>query len=132
MKAVGVLAALAVLLVPASSNAAASQARAGVYTGYAFDACSAPALASLQAWSASPYRGLGIYIGGANRACKQPQLNSNWVQQTLGLGWSLLPLYVGLQAPCISQTGLAKLSTTPRIRGEFKRSRLPTICIILS
>ena len=122
MKAVGVLAALAVLLVPASSNAAAPQARTGVYTGYAFDACSAPALASLQAWSASPYRGLGIYIGGANRACKQPQLNSNWVQQTLGLGWSLLPLYVGLQAPCISQTGLAKLSTTPATAAQQGRT----------
>ena len=86
--------------------------RAGVFTGYAFDACKAPATASLQAWAASPYRALGIYIGGANRACAQPNLTPQWVQDTTALGWSLLPLYVGLQAPCVGQSGLSKLSTT--------------------
>ncbi len=29
------------------------------------------------------------------------------------MGWNLLPLYVGLQAPCVSQSGLAKVSTSP-------------------
>jgi hypothetical protein len=101
-----------VLLLPASVNAAGSSVRANVYTGYAFDACSAPAVSSLQAWAASPYRGVGIYIGGVNRACKQPNLTPTWVQAVTGLGWSLLPLYVGLQAPCVGQSGLAKLSTT--------------------
>jgi hypothetical protein len=101
-----------VLLLPAGASSAATQARAGVYTGYAFDACSAPSIASLQAWAASPYRGVGIYIGGANRACKQSNLNVTWVQTTLSLGWSLLPLYVGLQAPCVSESGLAKISTS--------------------
>ena len=85
--------------------------RTGVFTGYAFDACSAPALTSIQAWSASPYRAVGIYIGGVNRACKQTNLTPAWVQTTIGLGWSLLPLYVGLQAPCASQSGLSKVST---------------------
>jgi len=86
--------------------------QAGVFTGFAFDACHAPATSSLQAWSASPYRGVGIYIGGVNRACSQPNLTPSWVQSTAGLGWSLLPLYVGLQAPCVRQSGLAHLSTT--------------------
>jgi Domain of unknown function (DUF1906) len=124
VRGVGVLAALAalmLLLLPASSDAA-SLARTGVYTGYAFDACSAPAITSLQAWSASPYRGLGIYIGGVNRACKQTQLTASWVQETLGLGWSLLPLYVGLQAPCISQSGLSKISTTQATAAQQGRS----------
>jgi hypothetical protein len=97
---------------PASVNAAGSSMRAGVFSGYAFDACRAPAVSSLQAWSASPYRAVGIYIGGVNRACKQPNLTPSWVQQATGLGWALLPLYVGLQAPCVGQSGLAKLSTT--------------------
>src|SRR3954463_1708585 len=100
------------VLIPASVNAASSSMRAGVFTGYAFDACHAPSTASLQAWQASPYRGLGIYIGGANRACNQPNLTPDWVQQTTASGWSLLPLYVGLQAPCISQSGLSKISST--------------------
>jgi hypothetical protein len=100
-----------VLLLPASVNAAQGSARANVFTGYAFDACHAPALASLQAWSASPYRALGVYIGGTNRACSQPNLTPSWVQSVTGLGWGLLPLYVGLQAPCVGQGGLAKFST---------------------
>jgi hypothetical protein len=112
VRRLGVLALALMLVLPASVDAAGSSARAGVFTGYAFDACSAPATSSLQAWAASPYRGLGIYIGGANRACKQTNLNATWVQAATGLGWSLLPLYVGLQAPCISQSGLAKISTS--------------------
>jgi hypothetical protein len=100
------------LFVPASVNAARSSMRAGVFTGYAFDACKAPTTATLQAWAASPYRALGIYIGGTNRACAQPNLTPQWVLDTTALGWSLLPLYVGLQAPCAGQSGLQKLSTT--------------------
>jgi hypothetical protein len=112
VRGLGVLALGLLLLLPASVHAAGSQTRAGVFTGYAFDACSAPATASLQAWTASPYRGLGVYIGGVNRACNQPNLTPSWVQTTTGMGWSLLPLYVGLQAPCVSQSGLAHISTT--------------------
>ena len=100
------------LFVPASVNAAGSSMRAGVFTGYAFDACHAPSTAALQAWQSSPYRAVGIYIGGTNRACNQPNLTPQWVQDTTASGWSLLPLYVGLQAPCISQSGLSKISTT--------------------
>jgi Domain of unknown function (DUF1906) len=107
------LAALAaVVLVAASTGSAASQqAHAGVFTGYGFDACTAPATASLAVWNASPYRALGIYLGGVNRACADGNLSAAWVSTTLQSGWSLLPLYVGLQAPCISQTGLQHIST---------------------
>src|SRR5205823_7124684 len=31
----------------------------------------------------------------------------------LASGWSLLPLYVGLQAPCVGQSGLQLMSATP-------------------
>ena len=33
----------------------------------------------MAAWAASPYRAIGVYIGGANRACSQPNLTSSWV-----------------------------------------------------
>jgi hypothetical protein len=103
----------AVLLIGASGGAAAPQAaRAGVFTGYGFESCTAPSPAALKAWSASPYRAVGIYLGGANRACADGNLSAAWVSSTLSLGWSLLPLYVGLQAPCVGQTGLKKLSTS--------------------
>jgi hypothetical protein len=97
--------------VPAGS-AAERAAQPGVFTGYGFDACTAPSTNALKAWSASPYRALGIYLGGVNRACADGNLSATWVTTTLGMGWSLLPLYVGLQAPCVSQSRLAKISTS--------------------
>ncbi len=105
------LAALLVLALPGPSGASAQRA-ADVFTGYGFEACNAPSIATLTAWGASPYRAVGIYVGGVNRACKNANLSPSWVTTTGSLGWSLLPLYVGLQAPCVSQSGLAKISST--------------------
>jgi hypothetical protein len=111
VRGLGVLAAVLVLLVVPTGSAATTRASVGVFNGFAFDACAAPSSATISAWSASPYRALGVYIGGGNRACRQPNLTSSWVQSTLGAGWSLLPLYVGLQAPCSSQS-VSKLSAS--------------------
>ena len=103
------LAALLVLALPGPSAATAQQS-SDVFTGYGFESCNAASIATLTAWAASPYRAVGIYIGGVNRACKNANLSASWVTTTRSLGWSLLPLYVGLQAPCVSQSGLAKIS----------------------
>lgn len=70
-----------------------------VFTGDGFDACSTPSTTQMTAWSASPYRALGVYIGGANMACSQTNLTSAWVGQEWAAGWHLIPTYVGLQAP---------------------------------
>ena len=88
---------------------AATRAQPVVYQGYGFDACTAPSLSALSAWTASPYRALGIYVGGANRACASGNLSASWVASAVASGWSLLPLYVGLQAPCVGQAGLKKI-----------------------
>jgi hypothetical protein len=72
---------------------------AGVYTGLGFDACSTPSAAALSAWTGSPYRAVGIYIGGANVACSQSNLTAAWVRAQTAAGWRLIPTYVGLQAP---------------------------------
>lgn len=113
MRALGSLAAVLVALAIVMPGAAATRAsRASVFTGYGFDACTAPSTKALQAWSASPYRALGIYLGGVDRACGDGNLSASWVATTLGMGWSLMPLYVGLQAPCVSQR-LSKMSSTP-------------------
>jgi hypothetical protein len=80
---------------------AASRAKAtvaGTYTGLGFDACSAPSAATMSAWVSSPYHAVGIYIGGANVACSQPNLSATWVSQEAAAGWHLIPTYVGLQA----------------------------------
>ncbi len=74
-------------------------ARSAIYTGLGFDACAAPSPAAMNAWSASPYRAVGIYIGGENRACAQPNLSASWVSDRVAAGWHLIPTYVGLQAP---------------------------------
>lgn len=68
------------------------------YAGKGFDACSTPATSTMNAWGASPYRSIGVYIGGVNAACTQPNLNSAWTSQESAAGWNMLPIYVGLQA----------------------------------
>src|SRR5215475_1240800 len=64
---------------PSTSVPYASGGAATRYAGPAFDTCTAPPLSTMQAWLASPYRAIGIYIGGTNRGCAQPQLTSSWV-----------------------------------------------------
>jgi len=83
------------------------------FIGYGFDSCSAPSGGDMQAWLASPYRAAGIYLGGANRACPDGNLSPGWVTAVQALGWSLIPIYVGLQAPCT--TGFATI--TPSVAG---------------
>jgi hypothetical protein len=71
------------------------------FNGHAFDTCTAPSLRTMRRWwDHSPYGAVGIYIGGANRACRQPRLTRSWVRSVDEMGWRLLPVYVGLQAPC--------------------------------
>jgi hypothetical protein len=82
-----------------TARAAATRKAGDVYTGPGFDVCHTPSSSTMTAWGASPYRAIGIYIGGANEACSQPNLNTTWVDQESAAGWTLLPIYVGLQAP---------------------------------
>jgi uncharacterized protein YraI len=85
---------------PATSARYAAGASATVYTGRAFDTCTAPPLATVTAWNASPYRALGVYIGGIDRHCSQPELTAAWVSAVSSMRWRLIPIYKGLQAPC--------------------------------
>jgi Domain of unknown function (DUF1906) len=88
---------------PATAVLYPSSASATRLTGYAFDTCSAPPLVSMQAWkTASPYQGVGIYIGGVSRSCTQPNLTATWVTVASLQGWRIIPIYVGHQAPCTS------------------------------
>ena len=103
------LAALIALFVPSAASSS-PRAPAATYTGYGFEACNAPSLEALNAWLASPYRAIGIYIGGATRSCANSQLTAQWTASALASGWSLIPTYVGLQAPCISNTKRARFS----------------------
>jgi peptidoglycan hydrolase-like protein with peptidoglycan-binding domain len=98
---------------PASPAASASPKIAGAaFTGMAFDTCAAPSAATMRAWLHSPYRAAGIYIGGSMRACGDGNLSASWVAQVHAMGWRLIPTYVGPQAPCVNQSGLAHISST--------------------
>ena len=81
---------------------AASARAAGVFTGLGFDSCATPSGGQMRAWGGSPYRGVAIYIGGANLACAQPNLTPAWVDARLTADWHLIPTYVGLQSPTSS------------------------------
>lgn len=71
------------------------------FTGQGFDACTARSLSELATWySASPFKAVNMYIGGASRGCAQPNLTASWVSAVVAQGWVLIPTYVGLQAPC--------------------------------
>jgi hypothetical protein len=53
----------------------------------------------MKAWrSNSPYRAIGIYIGGSDEACAQPNLTKSWLTKQAAAGWHFMPMYVGPQA----------------------------------
>ncbi|MDQ2845519.1 MAG: DUF1906 domain-containing protein [Actinomycetota bacterium] len=89
----------------------AAAAPAATYSGPGFDTCEAPSTVQMTAWTASPYRAIGVYIGGANRACGQPNLTAGWVTAVHNQGWHLIPTYVGLQAPCTDSAHAFSLPT---------------------
>ncbi|MGN6202572.1 MAG: DUF1906 domain-containing protein [Solirubrobacterales bacterium] len=100
-------------LLPRAQSSAATRARSGtIFTGLGFDACSTPSARTMSAWKTSPYRAIGVYIGGANRACSQPNLTPEWVAAQTAAGWHLIPTYVGLQAPTSACSSCAKLSSS--------------------
>ncbi len=98
-RAASVARANALMHADARARASIVSAPGQVYTGSGFDACSTPSSSQMTAWGSSPYRAIGVYIGGANMACSQPNLTPAWVSQESAAGWHLIPIYVGLQAP---------------------------------
>ncbi|GAB1691660.1 hypothetical protein KRM28CT15_34630 [Krasilnikovia sp. M28-CT-15] len=91
---------------------AAAAPAPGTFTGYGFDACTAPPSATMDAWLASPYRAVGIYFGGNNRACAQPELTPDWVAHQQAAGWHLLPIYLGPQASCTTSNKRNKIDNS--------------------
>lgn len=96
---------------PRAGGGTASASRASQAppsTSFGFDACAAPSQKAMSAWAKSPYRTIGVYVGGLNRACAQPNLTTGWVTAQLAAGWRLIPTFVGRQAPESSCGGCAK------------------------
>jgi hypothetical protein len=79
-------------------------------TGLGFDPCATPSARAMTAWWSSPYHTVGVYLGGTNMACAQPNLTSSWVRTEFAAGWHFIPTYVGLQAPGSSCGGCAAIT----------------------
>jgi Domain of unknown function (DUF1906) len=95
---------------PSSSLASSLKPRIPSPPLNGFDTCTAPSVSAMKAWKGS-YSAIGVYIGGQNMACSYGNLSSSWVKSVHSMGWSLLPLYVGLQAPCNPFPGKINPST---------------------
>jgi hypothetical protein len=104
--------AVATLTASAAGPAAAlSGPSPGTYAGAGFDACAAPAPNVMAAWLvSSPYRAVGIYMGGVNRFCAQPQLTASWVSTQRSAGWHLLPIYLGRQPYCTTSSKIYRFT----------------------
>ncbi|MEU7870084.1 DUF1906 domain-containing protein, partial [Dactylosporangium sp. NPDC049140] len=87
------------------------------YSGKGFDPCTAPSSSTMNAWKASPYRALGVYIGGENRSCSQPNLTASYVTAQVAAGWHFFLLYVGKQAPATTCGGCSHI-TSPAADGK--------------
>jgi photosystem II stability/assembly factor-like uncharacterized protein len=87
---------------------------AGVIHAQGFDACIVPTISQMQTWwSHSPYSFYGLYIGGIHLPSVCGGANAAWVSAVHQQGWSFIPTWVGLQAPCSGY--LHKMSTDPTV-----------------
>ncbi len=64
-----------------------------------FDTCATPSLRTMRKWH-RVFSAMAIYIGGPEAACGYGNLSARWVRAVTAMGWSLIPTYVGRQAPC--------------------------------
>jgi len=100
--AVAVVAAAALVgsLAP-DASAAGRRPTPSAFAGMGFDTCAAQDQATMdELRRESPFWAVGIYLGGPNRLCAQPHLTKTWVGTQQRKGWTLLPIWVGRQAPC--------------------------------
>jgi glycoside hydrolase-like protein len=91
---------------------------AGFVTGgfKGLDSCTDPTISQMQAfWNGTPYYNWYVYIGGSTMTCPQPNLSTTWINTVIGnvpnptMHWDLMPIWVGLQAPC-NHVGAATFS----------------------
>lgn len=86
--------------------------KSGSIVGFSFDTCATPSLTAMRAWLQSPYRTAGVYLGGMNVGCPSSVIDKEWVDGAVGMGWSIMPIYVGRQAP-VDICGCASIRTSP-------------------
>lgn len=88
-----------------SFDTGAAKARApivapGTLNDNGFDTCTAQSQSTMDAWRESPFKAVGIYTSGVNRACGQDLLTPEWVGTQFTNGWQFIVIHHGLEAPC--------------------------------
>jgi hypothetical protein len=107
------------------------------FSGKGFDTCNAPSDGQMDDWYAhSPYRGVGVYIGGpsyqacATTADPNPPADggytADWVQHQAATGWGMWAIYAGQQGPTLIAPGAnpAALGATDAADAAKKASTL--------
>jgi Domain of unknown function (DUF1906) len=68
---------------------------------HGFDTCQDPSQRTAQAWwTHTPWSWIGLYIGGSEMACSQPNLGASYLNNLHAMGWRFQFIWVGPQAPC--------------------------------
>lgn len=102
-----------------AASGAAADTDTDRFDGWGFDTCVTPSLATMRAWNSSKYRSIGVYYGGRGRGCpNQPELTKSWVSSVYGMGWKVLPVFVGSQSPCVSADSKRKVTIGSDPAGE--------------
>ncbi len=87
-----------------------------IFADHLFDMCNLPSIGDMQQWwKSSPYKGVGVYIGGSAfaRGCNfVSSITRTWVKEVQKAGWTFLPIWVGPQAPCFTRD-IPKMSADP-------------------
>ena len=113
------LGSLGLVGIGATSAHAASTTPNTAFSGKGFDTCVAPDSAQMDDWYAhSPYRGVGVYIGGASyhpdQDCKSATnpnpapdggYTADWVAHQAATGWGMWAIYAGQQGPTLTAAG---------------------------
>ena len=113
------LGSLGLVGIGATSAHASTTSPNTAFSGKGFDTCIAPSSPQMDDWYAhSPYRGVGVYIGGASyhpdQDCKSAAnpnpapdggYNAAWVQHQAATGWGMWAIYAGQQGPTLTAAG---------------------------
>jgi hypothetical protein len=68
---------------------------------HGFDTCQDPSQRTAKAWwTNTPWSWIGLYVGGSEMACSQPNLSSAYLNNLHAMGWRFQFIWVGPQAPC--------------------------------